>query len=61
MVDAKTQEVVNKVVQGDNIVSVTIIRNGEAAKKFDAVKVFHDYFADISKEQIKAAAVQKKK
>ncbi|MBB4803128.1 peptidylprolyl isomerase [Flavobacterium nitrogenifigens] len=61
VVDAKTQEVVNKVVQGDNIVSVTIIRNGEAAKKFDAVKVFHDYFADISKEQIKAAAVQKEK
>ncbi len=61
VVDAKTQEVVNKVVQGDNIVTVTIIRNGEAAKKFDAVKVFHDYFADISKEQIKAAAVQKEK
>jgi len=61
VVDAKTQEVVNKVVQGDNIVTVTIIRNGEAAKKFDAVKVFHDYFADISKEQIKATAVQKEK
>lgn len=61
VVDAKTQEVVNKVVQGDNIVAVTIIRNGEAAKKFDAVKVFHDYFADISKEQLKAAAVQKEK
>lgn len=61
VVDAKTQEVVNKVVQGDNIVSVTIIRNGEAAKKFDAVKVFHDYFADISKEQSKYAGVQKEK
>lgn len=61
VVDEKGQEVVNKVVQGDNIVAITIIRNGEAAKKFDAVKVFHDYFATISKEQIKAAEVQKEK
>ncbi|SEO81042.1 peptidylprolyl isomerase [Flavobacterium sp. CF108] len=57
----KGQEVVNKVVQGDNIVAVTIIRNGEAAKKFDAVKVFHDYFADIAKEQSKYAGAQKEK
>jgi peptidylprolyl isomerase len=61
VVDAKTQEVVNKVLQGDNIVSVTIIRNGEAAKKFDAVKVFHDYFAEIAKEQSKTAGIQKEK
>ncbi|WP_343588550.1 peptidylprolyl isomerase [Flavobacterium sp.] len=61
VVSAKDQEVVNKVVQGDNIVSVTIIRNGEAAKKFDAVKVFHDYFADIAKEQQKYAGAQKEK
>jgi cyclophilin family peptidyl-prolyl cis-trans isomerase len=57
----KGQEVVNKVVQGDNIVAVTIIRNGEAAKKFDAVKVFHDYFANIAKEQSKYAGAQKEK
>lgn len=57
----KGQEVVNKVVQGDNIVVVTIIRNGEAAKKFDAVKVFHDYFADIAKEKNKYAGAQKEK
>lgn len=57
----KGQEVVNKVVQGDNIVAVTIIRNGEAAKKFDAVKVFHDYFAGIAKEQSKYAGAQKEK
>jgi cyclophilin family peptidyl-prolyl cis-trans isomerase len=61
VVSAKDQEVVNKVVQGDNIVAVTIIRNGEAAKKFDAVKVFHDYFADIAKEQQKYAGAQKEK
>ncbi|MEN2402748.1 peptidylprolyl isomerase [Flavobacterium sp. MC2016-06] len=57
----KGQEVVNKVIQGDNIVAVTIIRNGEAAKKFDAVKVFHDYFSEIAKEQSKYADVQKEK
>lgn len=57
----KGQEVVNKIVQGDNIVSVTIIRNGEAAKKFDAVKVFHDYFSEIAKEKSKYAVVQKEK
>lgn len=57
----KGQEVVNQVKQDDKIVTVTIIRNGEAAKKFDAVKVFHDYFADIAKEQSKFAGVQKEK
>jgi len=57
----KGQEVVNQVKQDDKIVSVTIIRNGEAAKKFDAVKVFHDYFSEIAKEQSKYAGVQKEK
>ncbi len=33
-------EVVNAIVQGDRIEKVTIVRNGEAAKKFDAVKIF---------------------
>ena len=41
----KGMETVNKIVQGDYMTKVTIIRNGEAAKKFDAVKTFHDYFA----------------
>ncbi len=57
----KGQEVVNQVKQDDTIVTVTIIRNGEAAKKFDAVKVFHDYFSEIAKEQSKYAGVQKEK
>lgn len=57
----KGQEVVNQVKQEDKIVTVTIIRNGEAAKKFDAVKVFHDYFSEIAKEQSKYAGVQKEK
>ncbi|MDR7370799.1 peptidylprolyl isomerase [Flavobacterium aquidurense] len=57
----KGQEVVNQVKQDDKIVSVTIIRNGEEAKKFDAVKVFHDYFSEIAKEQSKYAEVHKEK
>lgn len=57
----KGQEVVNQVKQGDHILSITIIRNGEAAKKFDAVKVFHDYFSEIAKERSKYAAIQKQK
>jgi len=42
-------DVVNKIQQNDFIVKVTIIRNGEAAKRFNAVKTFFDYF---SKETI---------
>lgn len=57
----KGQEVVNQVKQDDKIIAVTIIRNGEAAKKFDAVKVFHDYFSEIAKEQGKYAGIQKEK
>jgi peptidylprolyl isomerase len=30
---------------------ITIIRNGEAAKKFDAVKTFQDYFAVEAENQ----------
>ncbi len=36
-------DVVNSIVQGDEILSVEIVRKGEAAKKFDAPKVFADY------------------
>ena len=57
----KGQEVVNQIKQDDNIVSVSIIRNGDAAKKFDAVKTFHDYFSEIAKEKSKYSAVQKEK
>jgi peptidylprolyl isomerase len=39
----KGMETVNKIIQGDTIVSITIIRKGQAAKKFDAAKVFTDY------------------
>ncbi len=44
-------EVVNKIQQNDIIESITIIRKGEAAKKFNAVKTFYDYFSVESKKQ----------
>ncbi|WP_395077782.1 peptidylprolyl isomerase [Flavobacterium sp.] len=43
------QEVVNKIAQDDQITSIEIIRKGASAKKFDAQKVFKDYFdAEVS-------------
>ena len=53
----KGMEVVNKIEQNDYINKVTIIRNGEAAKKFNAVKTFHDYFFVESENQKKKAAI----
>ena len=50
-------DVVNKIEQNDFITKVTIIRNGEAAKKFDAVKTFNDYFSVESENQKKKAAI----
>src|SRR6187431_3105209 len=56
-------EVVNKIEQDDFIKSITIIRNGEDAKKFDPIKVFHDYFkieSEIQKQKVAAEAAAKK-
>ncbi|HSN47758.1 MAG TPA: peptidylprolyl isomerase, partial [Flavobacterium sp.] len=50
-------EVVNKIVQDDFMNKITIIRNGEAAKKFDAVKTFQDYFAAEAENQKNKLAV----
>ena len=50
-------EVVNKIEQNDYINKVTIIRNGEAAKKFNAVKIYNDYFTIESENQNKRAAI----
>lgn len=44
-------EVVNSINQDDEVKSITIIRKGEAAKKFNAVKTFDDYFVIESKNQ----------
>jgi len=48
-------DVVNAIVKDDVIEQVTIIRKGKAAKKFDAVKIFKDYYDNEAKEQKKAA------
>lgn len=56
-------EVVNKIEQDDFIKSITIIRNGEDAKKFDAKKTFYDYFkieSESQKQKIAAEAAAKK-
>jgi peptidylprolyl isomerase len=57
-------KVVNTIIQDDEINSIKIIRKGEAAKKFDAVKVFSDYYkveAENSKKQAIIAAASLKK
>lgn len=50
-------DAVNKIEQDDFIKKITIIRNGEAAKKFDAVKTFQDYFAVEAENQKKKLAI----
>jgi peptidylprolyl isomerase len=37
-------DVVNTIAVNDEMTKVTIIKKGESVKKFDAVKVFNDYF-----------------
>ena len=52
------QEVVNAIAQGDVMESVTIIRVGDKAKKFDAAKTFTDMknnWAKMQEEKNKAA------
>jgi peptidylprolyl isomerase len=53
----KGMEVVNTIVQGDMMKSVQIIRKGEAVKKFDAVKIFSDYFKSEIENKKKQAAI----
>jgi peptidylprolyl isomerase len=53
----KGMEVVNAIKQDDYMVKVTIIRNGDEAKKFDAVKTFRDYFTVESENQKKKLAL----
>lgn len=49
--------VVNAIEVNDDIVSVKIIRKGEAAKKFNAEKIFNDYFKNESENQKKQALI----
>jgi cyclophilin family peptidyl-prolyl cis-trans isomerase len=49
--------IVNSIVQNDVITKITIVRKGDLAKKFDAVKVFSDYFNNKAEDQKKQAAI----
>lgn len=49
-------EVVNAIEQNDVITKVTIVRKGQEASKFDAPKVFNDYFINKAAEEAKEAA-----
>lgn len=54
-------DVVNKIEQGDKIVKMTITRKGKEAKKFDAAKVFADYYAHKAEDDKKLAEAQAEK
>lgn len=54
----KGMEVVNSIVQDDAINSIKIIRKGEDVKKFNAVKIFSDYFKIESENQKKQAGIE---
>jgi peptidylprolyl isomerase len=54
--------IVNEIVEGDQIEKVTIIRNGEAALKFSAMKTFESEFKkDAELQKQKAAEEEAKK
>ena len=50
-------DVVNKIEQNDLITKVTINRKGALATKFDAVKIFSDYYANKAEDAKKQAAI----
>jgi peptidyl-prolyl cis-trans isomerase A (cyclophilin A) len=49
------QDVVNAIAQDDLINKVTIVRRGNAAKAFDAPKIFENYFAEKANEEKRKA------
>ena len=51
------QDVVNKIAQDDVIKTITIVRKGGDAKKFDAAKTFADYMANKGGDDAKDAAI----
>lgn len=56
-------DVVNAIAQNDVIMEIKIVRKGSEAKKFDAAKIFNDYFAnkDVeAKKEAEALEVKKK-
>lgn len=50
-------DVVNAIAQDDVITKISITRKGDLAKKFDAVKVFSDYFNNKAEDQKKQALI----
>ena len=50
--------VVNTIAANDVITKITIVKKGALAKKFDAAKVFTDYFNNKSEDQKKLEAVK---
>ncbi len=50
-------KVVNDIAVNDEIISVKIIRKGEAVKKFDAAKIFNDYFKNEAENQKKQVGI----
>lgn len=53
--------VVNAIVQDDVIIEVKITKRGEDAKKFNAAKVFSDYFNNKGEDEKKIAALEAEK
>ncbi len=54
-------DVVNKIEQNDQIITITISRKGTQAAKFNAVKVFSDYYANKAEEAKKQAIIDAEK
>jgi cyclophilin family peptidyl-prolyl cis-trans isomerase len=54
----KGMDVVNAIVQDDVMLKVTVSRVGAEAKKFDAPKVFSDYYANKAGDNAKQNAAQ---
>lgn len=51
-------DVVNAITQDDVITKLTIVRKGAEAKKFDAPKIFADYYGNKAEDDRKQAAIQ---
>lgn len=57
VINEEGMKVAHSIVKNDDLIKITIIRKGEAVKKFDAVKVFNDYFKTEAENQKKQAAL----
>jgi cyclophilin family peptidyl-prolyl cis-trans isomerase len=57
VINEEGMKVAHSIVKNDDLIKITIIRKGEAVKKFDAVKVFNDYFKTEAENQKKQEAL----